>query len=266
MSAIPDRPPHRRSAVRRLAALVPLALIALAAATIVTTGLHREFSFATLVRHRAAIDGFVAQHQAAAFAGFIALYAGVVALSIPGAFVLTISGGLIFGAIAGAIGAFIGATTGAAVIFLIARTALGGWLVKRAGPFAERLADGFRRNAFSYLLFLRLAPVFPFWLVNIAPALFDVRFASFVAATAIGIIPLTFAFALFGAGLDSAVATQAAAYEACRSAGRAGCRIDFDLRAALTPELIAGVTVLGLVALMPPLVKRWKAARELDRP
>jgi uncharacterized membrane protein YdjX (TVP38/TMEM64 family) len=231
---------------------------------VVATGLHRELSFATLIRHRAAINAFVADHSLAAFVSFVALYIGVVALSIPGAAVLTVSGGLLFGPLVGALGAFIGATTGASIIFLIARSALGGWLVRRAGPFAEKLADGFRRGAFSYLLFLRLIPLFPFWLVNIAPALFGVRFALFVGATVIGIIPLTFAFALFGAGLDSAIAAQASAYEACLAAGREPCQIDFDLRVALTPELITALAVVAVVALVPLVVKRWRAARERD--
>ncbi|MGZ8371531.1 MAG: TVP38/TMEM64 family protein [Rhodoplanes sp.] len=225
------------------------------------TGLHRELSLATLIRHRAAINAFVAERPLAAFLGFVALYIGVVALSVPGAALLTVSGGLLFGPLAGGLGAFIGATTGASLIFFIGRSALGGWLVKRAGPFAEKLADGFRRGAFSYLLFLRLVPLFPFWLVNIAPALFGVRFAVFVGATALGIIPLTFAFALFGAGLDSAIAAQASAYQACLAAGHEPCRIDFDLRLALTPELIAALAAVGVVALVPLAVKRWRAAR-----
>ena len=225
------------------------------------TGLHRELSLATLIRHRAAINAFVNERPLAAFLGFVALYVGVVALSVPGAALLTVSGGLLFGPLAGGLGAFIGATTGASLIFFIGRSALGGWLVKRAGPFAEKLADGFRRGAFSYLLFLRLVPLFPFWLVNIAPALFGVRFAVFVGATALGIIPLTFAFALFGAGLDSAIAAQASAYQACLAAGREPCAIDFDLRLALTPELIAALAAVGVVALVPLAVKRWRAAR-----
>ncbi|MGZ8389387.1 MAG: TVP38/TMEM64 family protein [Rhodoplanes sp.] len=232
-----------------------------ASVLVFATGLHRELSLATLIRHRAAINAFVAERPLAAFLGFVALYVGVVALSVPGAALLTVSGGLLFGPLAGGLGAFIGATTGASLIFFIGRSALGGWLVKRAGPFAEKLADGFRRGAFSYLLFLRLVPLFPFWLVNIAPALFGVRFAVFVGATALGIIPLTFAFALFGAGLDSAIAAQASAYQACLAAGHEPCRIDFDLRLALTPELIAALAAVGVVALVPLAVKRWRAAR-----
>lgn len=241
-----------------------LALIVCAGVLVMATGLYREVSLETLVRHRAAINAFVAGHPLAALAGFVALYIAVAALSIPGGAVMTVSGGLLFGPLIGTLGTFIGATTGASIIFLIARSAFGGWLVKKAGPFAEKLADGFRQGAFNYLLFLRLVPLFPFWLVNIAAALFGVRFAVFVTATAIGIIPLTFAFTLFGAGLDSSIAAQAAAYEACRAAGHDPCAVSFDLRRALTPELIAALAVISVVALVPIGIRRWRTARERD--
>lgn len=228
------------------------------------TGLHREFSFGTLMRYRVAIEALLAEHPSAAFASFVALYTIAIALSIPGSAILTVTGGFLFGPLIGGLGAFIGANTGAALIFLIARTAFGGWLVKWASPRAVKLADGFCRNAFWYLLFLRLVPFFPFWLVNIAPALFGVRFATFLAATAIGIVPLTLAFALFGAGLDSAFAAQASAYEACLAAGHEHCRIEFDLRAAFTPELIVALALLSIAALIPVAAKRWRTARERD--
>jgi len=255
-------PAPRSPRARRLTAIAAIALLAAAAVLVFATGLQRELSFATLIRHRAAIDTFVGEHPFTAFASFVALYIIVVALSIPGALILTVSGGLIFGAVFGGIGAFIGALVGASILFLIARTALGGWLIKRAGPFAEKLADGFRRDAFNYLLFLRLVPAFPFWLVNIVPALLGVRLSTFVAATALGIFPLTFAFAFFGAGLNSTIADQTAAYEACRAAGRTDCRPAFNLESVLTPRLIAALVVLGVAVLMPVAIRKWKATRE----
>jgi uncharacterized membrane protein YdjX (TVP38/TMEM64 family) len=251
------RPPR----AQRRTAIAAIAVLAAAAALVFATGLHRELSFATLIRHRAAIDTFVTAHRFTAFASFVVLYITVVALSIPGAFVLTVAGGLIFGAVFGGIGAFIGALAGASILFMIARTALGGWLIKRAGPFAEKLADGFRRDAFNYLLFLRLVPAFPFWLVNIVPALLGVRLSTFVTATALGIFPLTFAFAFFGAGLDSTIADETAAYEACLAAGRTDCRPAFDLESVLTPRLIAALVVLGVAVLMPVAIRKWRATR-----
>src|SRR5207244_446397 len=191
-----------------------------------------------------------------ALAAYMALYIAAVALSIPVGVFLTVTGGVLFGALLGGVAAVVSATIGAICIFLIARSAIGEYLVRRAGSVAERLAEGFRADAFSYLLFLRLVPIFPFWMVNLVPALAGVRLATFAAATALGIIPATFVFAFVGAGLDSVIAAQQAAYRSCLAAARSDCRLEFHVNAALTPELIGALTALGVLALVPVLVKR----------
>ena len=160
----------------------------------------------------------------------------------------------------------IGATIGATLIFLAARTALGEPLLRWAGPRANQLAQRFRADAFSYLLFLRLVPVFPFWLVNLAPAVVGVRLGTFVLATALGIIPGTFAYALVGGGLDSVIAAQEAAYRACLAAGRPDCRLDFAMSALVTPQLLAAFVALGVVALIPVAVRKWRARRGCPMP
>jgi uncharacterized membrane protein YdjX (TVP38/TMEM64 family) len=144
---------------------------------------------------------------------------------------------------------------GATVIFLIARGAAGEVLTRRAGPLAAKLAEGFRADAFHYLLFLRLVP-FPFWLVNLAPALFGVPLGTFVAATAIGILPATVVFSVFGAGLDSVIAAQETQYQACLDAGRTDCRVHFDLSEALTPTLLGALAGFGVLALVPVFARR----------
>lgn len=224
-------------------------------------GWHRELTLETLVRHRAAIADFVDAHVFAALTMFVALYIVVVALSLPGATILTIVGGLLFGALAGGLAAIVGATIGATIIFLIARSAIGDFLVRRAGPRLEKLADGFCEDAFNYLLFLRLVPLFPFFLVNLAPAILGVRLAPFVAATAIGIVPATFVFALAGAGLDSAIAGQVAAYKLCLAEARSACALDFDIRDAVNAKLVGAFAGLGVVALLPVIVKKWRGRR-----
>ena len=93
------------------------------------------------------------------------------------------------------------------------------------------------------------------------PAPAGVALVPFVIATALGIIPATFAYAFFGAGLSSAVAAQESAFRACVAAREIGCRLDFDLQAAVTPELISGLAILGLIALIQPIVKRYGARR-----
>jgi uncharacterized membrane protein YdjX (TVP38/TMEM64 family) len=245
----------------RLVRFLPLAVIAVISVTVIAIGWHKQLSLVALVDRRAAIDAFVAEHRIAALAAFAGIYALAVVLSLPGAAFLTICCGFVFGALVGGMTALVGATVGATVIFLIARSALGGWLVRRAGPRTESIAAGFCADAFNYLLFLRLVPIFPFWLVNLVPALCGVGLATFVAATALGIIPGTFAFAFFGAGLDGAIAAQTAVYHACLSAGGADCQLNFDLGAAATPPLIAGLVALGALALVPIAVKQFKASR-----
>jgi len=254
---------RERPWLRRLA---PVAVVVLVMAVVFAMGWHRFLSLETLVRHHAAIEGFVTARYGLAIATFVAIYVTAVALSIPGAVILTITGGLLFGWLIGALAAIVGATTGATIVFLIARGACGEAILRRAGPLAEKVAQGFRADAFHYLLFLRLVPVFPFWLVNLAPAVVGVRVGTFVLATALGIVPGTFAFALVGGGLDSVIAAQETAYRACLAAGRPECPLDFSMTALVTPQLLAALAALGVVALIPVGLRKWRARRGCAMP
>jgi uncharacterized membrane protein YdjX (TVP38/TMEM64 family) len=251
----------RRASLRRF---VPLAVIGLIMAFAFVLGWHRHLSVETLVRHRAAIEAFVAAYYPVAIAAFVAVYVVCAALSLPVAACLSIAGGFLFGWLIGGAANIVGATIGATVIFLIVRTACGGAILRRAGPLAAKVAKGFRADAFNYLLFLRLVPAFPFVVVNIAPALVGVRLETFVAATAIGIIPGAFAYALVGAGLDSLIGAQAVAYQRCLAAGGADCRLDFSLPAVVTPQVVAALVALGIVALIPVAVRKWRARTQVQ--
>jgi uncharacterized membrane protein YdjX (TVP38/TMEM64 family) len=240
--------------------IVPLAVVVVVAVAVVAMGWHRHLSLENLVRYRTTLDTFVAAHGAGAVAAFIAVYVAVVALSIPGALFLTVSSGILFGTLTGALASVVGATIGATIIFMMARTAFGEHLVRRAGPAVSRLAAGFREDALSYMLFLRIVP-FPFFLINLVAAVAGIGLAPFVVGTAIGIVPAAFALAFLGAGIDSAVMAQEASYRACLAAGGANCTLDFDLKTAVTPELIGALIALGCAALLPVLVKRLRARR-----
>jgi len=229
------------------------------ALTGLTMGWQQGLSFETLARHHAALQEFIARNEVLAVAAYTLLYVALITLSVPGGAFLTVCGGVLFGPILGGVAATIGATIGGICFFLIAKSAFGERLLRRAGTRAAALTAGFRADAFSYLLFLRLVAIFPFWLVNVVAALCGVRLATFAAATAIGIIPATFAFAFVGAGLAGAIAAQEAEYEACVATTRAGCRLDFNLSEALTPELMVALALLGLLALIPVVVRRWRA-------
>ena len=232
------------------------AIIALAGVAYLISG---GISLESLVRHRAAIDDFVASHRLLAVLVYMGVYILVVAVSLPGAAFLTVTGGILFGIAVGATAAVISATIGATLIFLVARRARGAPRLGRAGPRANQLARGFRDDAFNYLLFLRLVPAFPFFLVNLVPAFAGVRLGPFVAATAIGVIPGAIVFALAGAGLDSMIAAQKNSYDQCVAAKGPDCRLAFDPADVLTPQLIAALVALGLLALMPVAVKYWRA-------
>ena len=249
-----------------LGRLIPLGVVLAAMGFAVAMGWHRQVSLETLVRHRSSIEELVAAHRTLAIFGFIAVYVTAVALSFPGAALLTVVGGAIFGTLIGAVAAVTAATLGATVIFLVTKFACGcvasrGW-TRRATPLAEKLAAGFRKDAFCYLVFLRLVPLFPFWLINLISAPAGVALVPFVGATALGIIPATFAFAFFGASLNTAIVAQESVYRACVATGEAGCHLDFDLQAAITPQLLGGLAILALIALIPPVVRRYCATRQ----
>lgn len=219
------------------------------------SGLGDHLSLSTVIRHHEALSGFVAGHLMAGLLLYALIYVVSVALSFPGASLLTLAGGFLFGwAVAGII-TVLSATAGATLVFLIARSSFGAIFRRRAGGLMDRMRKGFAEDAFSYLLFLRLTPLFPFWLVNVAPALLHVSLRIYVLATLIGIIPGTVAFAILGAGLGGLIAAQEAASPGCAAAG--SCNI--DVSALVTPGLLAALFALGVLALVPVAVKKWRA-------
>jgi uncharacterized membrane protein YdjX (TVP38/TMEM64 family) len=252
-------------AVLWLKRLWPLLLLLAATGFVFAMGWQRYLTLQALAENREALRGYIDGNMLMSLLGFIALYAAVVALSLPGGAVLTLAGGFLFGWFIGGVTSIIGASIGATIVFLIARSALGEVLAAKAGPFLSRFREGFQQDAFSYLLFLRLVPIFPFWLVNLAPGLLGVGFWTYVATTFLGIIPGTFAFSLAGSGLDSVIEAQQAARQSCLAkmgpGGQESCSYTLDPGALLTPELIAGLVALGVVALVPVAVKCFRRTR-----
>jgi uncharacterized membrane protein YdjX (TVP38/TMEM64 family) len=221
---------------------LPLALVVAAIAAAFYFRVDRYLTFETLASHREWLLGRVERRGPLASVVFIAAYAGAVGLSIPGATLLTVLGGFLFGPFWGTVYAVLGATIGATVIFLDARTALGDALRRRAGPFVRKLEDGFRRDAFYYLLFLRLVPVFPFWLVNLVPALLGVKLGTFVLATFFGIIPATAVYSGLGDGLGAII-----------DAGDMP-----DLGIVLEPRILLPLLALAVLALVPVALRHFR--------
>ncbi len=248
-----DSPPH--SSLRRF---VPLGLLVLAIVTVFATGLHRELSFDRIAVNYGALTGFVADHPVVSGLTVVIGYAVATALSFPAAWLLTVATGLVFGWAVGAGLVVVGATLGACALYAAARFALAGFFSARAGDALNRMAAGFRGNAASYMLFLRLVPAFPFFLVNVVPAVLGVSFVTYAWTTFVGIIPGATAYAFAGEGLRSIIAERAAAcaqdVPPCGEALAPG-----DL---VTPQVLIAFALLGVVALIPVVLKRLRGRDE----
>lgn len=227
------------------ARLIPLLGLMLAAVAFFALGLDRYVSLDLLRTHRETLTDFVGTHYLLAAATFIGIYAIVTGLSVPGAAVLTLSGGFLFGTVGGTIYAVAGATLGATAVFLAARSAFADVLRARAGRAIAMMRNGFREDAFSYMLFLRLVPAFPFFLVNLVPAFLGVSTRTYVLATVIGIVPGGFVFASVGAGLGSIFDQQ----------GQIG------LGDVMTPQIILAMVGLGLLSLLPVAARKLLGRR-----
>ncbi len=185
---------------------LPLLILFVAVGLIWGTGLTSELTWANLGRHQARLTAWVSMHPLLAPCLYLLTYIVSTALSLPQAIVLTLMGGLLFGAVAGTGLAVVGATAGATVLFLAARSALGGAMARRGGASFARVREALARDGFSYLLAIRLVPIVPFWIVNLAASFCGMRLTSFAAATFIGIAPATFVFASIGAGISGVLA------------------------------------------------------------
>ena len=225
--------------------LWPLLLLLAGLGLFFALGFDRYLSFRALSDHRDWLMAQVRDVPVLAALTYAGVYAGVAAFSIPGGAVLTILGGFLFGIWLGTAYAVAGATLGSVAVFLAARTALADVLRAKAGGAVQRMRQGFQENALSYLLFLRLIPVFPFWLVNLVPALVGVRLGTYVVGTFAGIIPGTLVYASVGNGLDALVT----------SGGTPSLGIIFK------PEILGPIVGLGVLSLLPVGYKKWKARR-----
>lgn len=234
----PDQPsPSKLPTVRRW---IPLAVLVVGLVLFFALGGPQYVSFKELHRHQRALHEFVGGNMLLAELGFIVAYVAMTAFSLPGGTILTVLGGYLFGAYVATVYVVVSATCGATILFLAARTSLGAVLKAKAGPFLNKMAAGFEANAMSYLLVLRLVPLFPFWLVNLVPAFLGVSLRTYVLATFFGIIPGTFVYALVGGGIGEVIET-----------GR-----EPDLSIIFNTNILLPLIGLALLALLP-VVYKW---------
>jgi len=232
----PTAPGGGKGPLRRF---LPLAVLLACAALVFALDLDRYITFEFLKSNREILLDFVGRHPVLSGFIFMHVYAVVVALSLPGGAVMTIAGGFLFGSLAGSAMVVVAATAGATALFLIAKTSLGDGLRARAGPWMRRMEAGFQRNAMSYLLVLRLVPLFPFFVVNLVPAFLGVSTRTYVIATFFGIMPGSFVYASVGTGLGSIF-----------DSGE-----EFSPAGILTPEVIVALVGLAVLAMIPVVYK-----------
>lgn len=229
------------SGAMRARRFLPLALLVAALVAFFAFGLQDWIDLDVLRRHRLWLAAQVADHYLLMLLAYMAIYAVSTAVSVPGGAVLTIAGGFLFGQMVGSAASVVAATIGAVALFLAARTALGDPLRARAGPWLERLEKGFAENALSYLLVLRLVPLFPFFVVNLVPAFLGVSLRTYVIGTALGIIPGSFVYTAVGAGLGEL-------FEA---------GTEFSTADVLSPQILVALIGLALLAMLPVAYKRF---------
>lgn len=234
--ATDERPAWKRFA--------PLGAIVLALALFFGFGMQRYFTLESLASNQAAIKSFAEANHGLAMLTIIFVYAAVTAISFPGAAVMTLLSGFILGTLYGGISVVIGATMGATIVFLVGRVAAGDVLARRGGETVVKLEAGFAENALSYLFILRLVPLFPFWLVNLAAAAFRVPIRHYVLATFFGIMPGTFVYASVGAGFSSITESS---------------DIGFDV--LLRASVILPIVGLVALSLLPIAYKKYNVSK-----
>ena len=219
--------------------LLLLLLAALAIGLFFYLDLWRFLTLAALKANRQALADYYAAHRVVAVAGFMALYIVQTALSLPGAAVLSLAAGAVFGALPGTLYANLAATIGATLAFLVTRYLLRDAILAKFGPKLEGINRELEARGFNYLLFLRLVPLFPFFLINLAAGLTRLPLRTFVVGTMIGIIPGGFVYVNAGASLASIN----------------------SLRDVASPRVLGSFALLGLFALVPVLYGKLKKGK-----
>lgn len=223
-----------------------LLLILLVLAVFYLTDLKTYFNFSTLKAYHQTLQLFVENYFLFSLLMFGGLYVGVAATSLPIAAFLTILGGFLFGPFLNLVVVDISATLGATLLFLAVKTTFGELLQQKATPWIKKMEKGFQENAFSYLLSIRLVPLFPFWAVTIVAALLNTPLRFFVGATLIGIIPGTFIYSLLGNGLTVLLEQEKQP----------------DLSLLFEPAIFLPLCGLALLSLLPIVYKKWKKNHE----
>lgn len=223
----------------------PLALIVVLFIAAFASGLADHISLEELRARGSALQAFAHENPLLCAAIYLAIYISSVAISLPGALILSLTGGFLFGPIGGGFAAVTGATGGSTITYLVFRTAFGDMLRKRPTAFLAKVEAGFKGDAFNYLLTLRLIPAFPLLVVNVAAGVMNIRARIFILASILGMIPSSFVYAGIGAGLGHIFAKGG----------------PVTLETLFSPRIYLPIIGMGVLAFLPPLWRHWRNGR-----
>lgn len=228
-----------------LSKAIPLILLLILVGLFFYFDFGRFFSIEILQLYRQELLEIVNQNTILAPVVFAVVYSVIVALSIPVGSYMTLLIGFLFGPYIGIPTVLVGATVGASLLFLAARGVFHDALKGRTGSWRDKMADGFKSNTVSYLLFLRLAPIFPFFVVNVIPAFFNVRLVTFILTTFFGILPGTSVLVLLGQGLGTVI-------------DEGGNIMSLTME---HPEIFVGLSLLAILSVLPILIKKLRKTK-----
>lgn len=235
----------------KLKSFAPLVIILAGLAFALSQGWHNQLTPNALAQNAVYLDNLVKDNFWLVLIAFVAIYAAATAFMVP-ASALTIGGGFLFGVAIGAPATVIGATIGACILFVVAKSSLGETLKSISGPFLSKMEAGFNENAISYLFTIRLIPVFPFAVANIAPAILGAKFRDFALTTFLGIIPGTIAYSWIGSGLRGTLL----------DAAKAGETVDTGaIVSAAAKNMLPAFIALAVVAMIPVVYKKFRASK-----
>lgn len=235
----------REQALTLLRRFGPLAVIVILFVVAFASGLPEHLSLETLRKSGTYLQAFAAEKPVLCAAIYLAIYVSSVAVSLPGALILSLTAGFLFGPMGGAL-AVTGASGGSTITYLVFRTAFGDVLRRKPDAFLARMAEGLRQDAFNYLLTLRLIPAFPLLAVNVAAGVANIPVRTFVLASVLGMIPSSFVYAGIGAGLGHLFAEGG----------------PVTLATVFSPRIYVPIIGMGVLAFLPPLWRHWRNRRE----
>jgi uncharacterized membrane protein YdjX (TVP38/TMEM64 family) len=223
----------------------PVAVLLVLLLAALVSGLADHLSLEELRARGESLRELARQRPLFSLAVYVALYVVTVSISLPGALIMSLSGGFLFGPVLGGAAAVSGVTGGSTIVFLVSKSAFGTFMKAWENPLLLRVEEGFREDAFAYLLTLRLIPAFPLLLVNIAAGLMNVPLRTFLTASILGVLPSSMIYAGIGSGLGHVFAQSG----------------PIALSSLLSPQIYLPVIGMGALAFLPPLWRHWRRGR-----